>query len=176
MSRAERKLKKIQAKEELKRRKEEKKQQKSEAQPSKNWSEMTSGEKKITIIIAVIVFIAVVWVFSAINNASNTMNSSAEQEAPAVEAPKPTYKAKVLGYNPVDPATLRVSVEVKNTSKVEGKPDCTINASNASGTYKGFDVFGVDPIAPGKVDYFNGNLTITNEGSGFVTDVTVDCS
>jgi hypothetical protein len=95
----------------------------------------------------------------------------------AAPKPKATYSAVVSTAIPVDPATLHVTVTVKNTSQVAGKPSCTVNVSSVNGTYHGFDIFDVtQTIAPGQEYTFTGNLTITKEGANYVTAGHADCT
>jgi len=174
MGRHERKLAKIKAKEELKQIKAKKKTQKAEKQKKQleDWNNASRGVKITALVITALIGLVIIGLVAS--SAKNSVKTDSTQS----EAAKDTsYQAEVLGYNVVDPATLRVSVKVKNTGQSKGKPDCTINATNSTGVYKGFDVFGMDrAIEPGQEDYFNGQLTITKEGSVFVDKVTVSCS
>lgn len=90
--------------------------------------------------------------------------------------PKPRFKERVLNTSVVNPATLNVVMEIRNTGDAPGSPDCTVDASDPSGTYSGFDIFEIGEIKPGKVDRGNGNITIENEGAVFVTEVNIECS
>lgn len=102
---------------------------------------------------------------------------AAKKKKKPAPKPKATYSATVPTYIPADPATLHVVVTVKNTSQVAGKPSCTVSASSANGTYHGFDIFELDkPIAPGKEFTFTGNITITKEGSYYVTSAQATCT
>lgn len=99
------------------------------------------------------------------------------QQAPK-EAPKPkaTYEATVINYGAPDPATLTAVVKLKNTNNLEGKPACKVEASSATGTYHGWDSFDLERTVPaGGEDQFIGKLTITKEGSAYITDVTATC-
>jgi hypothetical protein len=76
----------------------------------------------------------------------------------------------------VNPATLRVYVEVKNTGKADGKPECTVQARDDNSTYTGTDVVTKNAaLQPGGVWDFDDALTITRQGAQYVTQVSVDC-
>ena len=89
---------------------------------------------------------------------------------------KAKYAAEVRDYSVVDPSTLRVDLKVHNTSKVSGKPTCTIIADNGNGAYKGRNTYTHE--AELKADEWWGfydNLKISDEGATFVTKVTFEC-
>ena len=140
-------------------------------QNKESWESSILGIKITIVIITGVIGAVFVGLFMS---ASNSMKKS--QSAKPTELKSTSYQAKVMSYDPIDPATLRVRVKVKNIGQSDGKPNCSVNASNPSGSYKGWDVFELDkPITPGSEDYFNGQLVITNEGAAFVDSVTVSC-
>jgi hypothetical protein len=60
--------------------------------------------------------------------------------APSSRAARPAaFRVRVTSALPVNPADLDVTVSVRNTGTEPGTPDCTINASDPSGAYHGYD-------------------------------------
>jgi hypothetical protein len=114
---------------------------------------------------------------SKAQEAKKKQDEEASKKA-AAEKPKPkaTFTASLGKYWALDPATLVVVVNVKNTGAASGIPQCYIQASSPSGAYKGFDVFTPNKLAPGEETSFNANLTITKEGAAYVTEGSVDCN
>lgn len=132
----------------------------------KEWKDMTKKEKTAGVITALGILGIILWIF---------IGAATSETKP--EGPKPSYEASIINYGVVDPATLKAHVKVKNISNVEGKPSCTVNASNNGGAYHGFDIFSTsETLQPGNEVAFNGNITITNEGANYITNVTVECS
>ena len=87
-----------------------------------------------------------------------------------------TYTAKVDNYAVVNPADLSVVIEVTNTGSKPGTPSCTIDAQDPSFAYSGVDVATLaNPVAPGATTHFADNVTITQQGAQYVTQVTVKC-
>lgn len=107
---------------------------------------------------------------------SDGSGSQSDADPEPAPEPSPRFKAKALNYSVVNPATLNVVMEVRNTGDGPGSASCTVDASDASGAYSGFDIFEIGEIKPGKVSRGNGNLTIENEGAVFVTEVNIECS
>jgi hypothetical protein len=88
-----------------------------------------------------------------------------------------TYKSSVMNYNVLNPADLTVAVQVTNTGHSAGTPSCTIEASDPSGAYTGFDIATIQgTVAAGEITHFADNIVITHQGAQYVTDVTVTCS
>lgn len=60
---------------------------------------------------------------------------------------------------------------------VAGTPTCTIQAHDDSYSYTGTDaVPRTSPLEPGGVWYFKDDVTITNQGAQYVTQVNISCS
>jgi hypothetical protein len=72
----------------------------------------------------------------------------------------------------VDPATIGVRFTVSNNGSKPVSPSCTIRLQNSGGAYHGFDVFSMNPIAPGASVHASGKITITGQGAQFVTQST----
>jgi hypothetical protein len=86
------------------------------------------------------------------------------------------YKASVAFTKVVNPADLAVYFTVKNTGGSAGSPQCTVNASDPSGAYTGFNSGTVaSAIQPGATEKNMINVTITSQGAKYVTSVTVTC-
>lgn len=76
----------------------------------------------------------------------------------------------------IGPADLRVYFTVQNVGKGSGSPTCQVTAGNPSSPYYGFDtVYWNKPIPAGRQisDYYD--ITITNNGAQYVTQVSVKC-
>lgn len=95
---------------------------------------------------------------------------------------KPAGKAKYTatmqqdGFIIVNPATLRVYGEVKNTGTASGKPSCTVQAHDGNYTYTGTDIVTrtSDLKVGGQWDFVD-DLTVTHQGAAYVTKVDLDC-
>lgn len=195
-----RKLAEIEAKEELARRAEAAKKQKQEQRRAKQeafhqkylenaraYEALTPEQKKEknqkTLIglgaIAAIVLLIIVFASAGGDNTpapASSPSTTAEETVQTEQEPKASYTATITAYSPVDPASLRFAANVVNTGNAAGAPDCYVRAESATGTYIGYDVFGVDEIAPGENKGFTGVITITNEGSYYVGEPTISCT
>jgi len=86
------------------------------------------------------------------------------------------YAATVQNYSVTNPATLRVDVKVHNTGNASGKPSCQITADNGTRAYHGVDrVVRDTDLGTNEWWGFAQNITITNQGAGHISSVTVDC-
>jgi len=120
---------------------------------------------------------------SAAHSAANTAHHANPVRkvtpAPArTRAERPAaYKATVVSSLPVNPADLAVTVRVRNTGTESGTPECTINASDPSGTYHGFDIATFrGRLRGGQVAAYTDQVVITSQGSAYVTSVSVHCT
>jgi hypothetical protein len=97
-----------------------------------------------------------------------------ESSAPKVMA---SFSGEVTNWEPLNPASGRATFTILNTGTVAGSPEsCTVRVQDDSGTYKGFDyISGFDTIAPGENLSGNVVLTVTKEGSSFVTQGSITC-
>lgn len=87
-----------------------------------------------------------------------------------------SFKAKVGSFTVINPADLAVAVHVTNTGKKAATPTCTIQASDPSGAYTGFDEATLDnPVPAGQTVTYVDNVTISSQGASYVTSVTVSC-
>ena len=81
-----------------------------------------------------------------------------------------------LSHAVINPATISVRFSVTNDGTQPVKPDCTIRMQDASGTYRGFDVFSLkENIEPGQSKQIVGQLTITKEGASFANKFSGEC-
>jgi hypothetical protein len=97
-----------------------------------------------------------------------------KKSAPA--PPKATYQAEVINYGAPDPATLTVLVKLRNTNNTAGNPACKVEAKSTNGTYHGWDSFDLGRTVPaGGEDQFIGKMTITKEGSAYITSASATC-
>ena len=86
------------------------------------------------------------------------------------------WKATVGDSVVINPADLAVTVHVTNTGSTAATPTCTVQASDPSGTYTGFDQGTLtSPVQAGQTTTYVDNVTITHEGAQYVTSVTVSC-
>jgi hypothetical protein len=76
----------------------------------------------------------------------------------------------------VNPADLHIDAVVKNTGGTAATPDCDVHAADNSGAYSGTDVVtDSSSLNPGETWDFSDDLTITNQGANYVTQITVNC-
>lgn len=88
-----------------------------------------------------------------------------------------TFTAAVDNLAVINPGEVAVTVHVTNTGKAAGKPKCTINANDSTGTYSGTGVVALrDPVGAGKTTTFVGHVTIARQGARRVNLVAVTCS
>jgi hypothetical protein len=86
------------------------------------------------------------------------------------------YKARVQDFVVIDPADLAVTIRVRNTGHQAGAPTCQVQAQDASYAYYGVDEATLsNPIRAGAFAVYVDNVTITNQGAQYVTQVTVSC-
>jgi hypothetical protein len=91
-------------------------------------------------------------------------------------APAPAWRARVERTAVISPAGLAVTVKVTNTGHAAGTPQCTVQASDPSGAYSGFDTATLaKPVHPGVTVLYVDNIVITSQGAARVTKVTVSC-
>jgi hypothetical protein len=122
-----------------------------------------------------LVIAAAVVAFLVISIASGGGNSSSTSTGTATSQTR-NYAATIDGTAVINPATLAVRFSVTNDGTQTVTPSCKIDAKDPSSTYRGFDIFVIDPIKPGGIEHAAGNLTITKEGASFVTDLTISCT
>lgn len=88
-----------------------------------------------------------------------------------------SYSAKVLSYQPLDPAHLDVTVQVTNTGSSAGSPDCLIQGiSNENGDNGTTDVTMQGTLPPGQSTKFATSFVITSQGAADVDNVTASCT
>jgi hypothetical protein len=95
------------------------------------------------------------------------------QTAPV--APKATYTATWMFTDVVNPASVNVTFLIQNTSTVAGKPSCTVNVSDASGAYSGFNQGDWAQMAAKGIIKAQLPVVVTHEGAVYVTDTKVTC-
>lgn len=154
MSRATRKLATIQAKEELNRIKLDKKLHRNNDLLQKH------PVKKFLIVVVVVCITVLVAIGLALE----------------YDKPVSSYNARTVSSLVLDPATLNVTIAVDNVGEVKGKPECTVRAQNPSGSYSGWEISAMNnEIAPGDTDSISVNLTISNQGAIYITQITSSC-
>jgi hypothetical protein len=87
------------------------------------------------------------------------------------------FVGSIADYSAQNPASLQTTVLVQNIGTESGTWRCTIKASDPSGSYRGIDILeSTAPLGAGESQLYVANLTITNEGASYVTEVTAtDC-
>jgi hypothetical protein len=87
-----------------------------------------------------------------------------------------TYRAVVEHTAVINPADLAVTIQVTNTGRNAGSPDCTVQASDASDAYTGINEGTLSgKVQPGQTVTSVMNLIITHQGAQYVTSATVSC-
>ncbi len=135
------------------------------AKPNKPWY----NQKKFVIPLVLGLF----WVVGTINSEDTSTSSSSDSGQTVTR----TYPVEYISHAVVNPATIAVRFSVKNDGTQPVSPECRIRMQDASGTYKGFDIFDItDEIAAGQSQIIVGQLTITNEGAAFADQFSGDCT
>lgn len=129
-------------------------------------------KKKRYIILMVFVFFGVVGQFTGSDTTSTNDSASSESKSQVR-----SYPVKYLSHAVINPATISVRFSVTNDGTQAVRPDCTIRMRDASGTYKGFDVFSLlEDVEPGQSKQVVGQLTITKEGAAFADQFSGECT
>lgn len=88
-----------------------------------------------------------------------------------------SYSAQIAYREVKNPATVWFRAQVTNTGSTAATPTCLVRLTDSGGAYSGYDSFKMEePIPPGEMRTFSGDLIITDEGAVFVTEGSVDCS
>ena len=135
------------------------------------WSKFLSLKtwQKILVIFVIYVLVSSV---AGIGGSSDSSNNSSPSESV-----KRSYPVSYVRSAAVNPATLAVVFNVTNDGTQPITPSCTIRMQDASGTYKGYDIFDItDAIAPSQTKQVIVNLTITKEGADFANQFSGECS
>lgn len=131
---------------------------------------MSKKTKVVQGSIAALFVLIMVVATSSGSGASTKVSYTAQQDE------KASYTASIDQQDEIDPATLGVALNIKNTGSKAGTPSCEVTAQSADGTHSGVRTFyTTNPINPG--DTYNPyvQVTITGQGADTVTDVKVDC-
>lgn len=92
---------------------------------------------------------------------------------------KARYEINVAGNSYAGPSQRRVTFTVKNIGDAPGNPSCSIivdSAENTSKYYHGTDyAYWNTPLNPGDSKYFEGLITISDEGAAYATRAKVNC-
>jgi len=86
------------------------------------------------------------------------------------------YPVALMNAFPINPATLSVKFSVTNDGSESVSPQCKITMQDASGTYRGWDIFYLKPLAAGVTQQIVGTLTITKEGAQYANEFSGECS
>ena len=127
--------------------------------------------KRIVIAAIVVTFLIISFASGGSTTSTNTSTSTSSETSHTR-----SYAAKVDGSAVINPASLAVRFTVTNDGTQTVTPSCTIDAKDPSSTYHGYDIFEINPIKAGGVEHAVGNLTITKEGSSFITDIKISCT
>jgi hypothetical protein len=132
----------------------------------------SSANTAVGLVFLVLVVIGVIW-FMHLGGSSGSANSASDNSGSSGQT---TYDA-TSETTVVNPADLAVYGTVTNTGTVAGTPTCTIQAHDDSYSYTGTDaVQRTSPLEPGGEWSFKDDVTITNQGAQYVTQVNVSCS
>lgn len=129
--------------------------------------------KKWQIVVLVLVALTII---GALSDGSSTSPTPTPQVSASPETTA-SFTGEVTRWEPINPASGRAVFTIYNTGTGAGTPkSCTVRVQDASGTYKGYDfISGFSEIKPGAKFMGNVVLTVTKEGSYFVTNGSVDC-
>jgi len=133
-------------------------------------------KKKRIVIPAAFLILGLIGSATGGSKSGTTSTASSGNSAQTDSSGNRVYPATVDGTAVVDPATIAVRFTVQNNGSESVSPACTITLQNAGGAYHGFDVFNMNPIAPGAAVHANGNITITGQGAQFVTESKISCT
>jgi len=102
-------------------------------------------------------------------------NLESEQSQPKPKEAQ--YEINIAGNSYADPTSRRVTFTVKNVGSEQLNPSCYVEVYNDTKLYRGYEYITWDtPVQPGEAKYFEGLLTVTNEGAAYATKVKVNCS
>ena len=133
-------------------------------------------KKRFVIPIALLVLGVIGGATGGNKSTTSSSSSTSGKTASTDSSGKRIYPATVDGTAVIDPATIGVRFTVSNNGSKPVSPSCTINLQNAGGSYHGFDVFSMNPIAPGASVHASGHIVITGQGAQFVTQSTISCT
>jgi len=124
---------------------------------------------------ALVVFIAYV-LFASVTGFGSSSDSSDSSSSSSATV-KRSYPVEYLSHADINPATVSVRFGITNDGTQPITPTCNIKMQDASGTYKGYDIFDItDPIAAGQTKQVVVQLTITKEGAAYVDQFIGDCT
>lgn len=104
-------------------------------------------------------------------------SESQSDEVSSAQSVNRSYPVTYVRSAAVNPATLSVVFNVTNDGTQPVKPSCKIRMQDASGTYKGFDIFEItDAIEASQTRQVIVQLTITNEGAEYANQFSGECS
>jgi hypothetical protein len=85
------------------------------------------------------------------------------------------FEGNFVKWIPTSPATGEIYYTIKNIGKDNGVAECKIKMSDDAYHYHGFDLATSKELEPNESIYYHSTLTITNEGSLWVTQGSVEC-
>ena len=87
-----------------------------------------------------------------------------------------SWKARTDGFIVINPGDIAVTLKITNTGKTAATPTCTVNASDPAGSYTGvFQGTLQNTVQPGRTTTTVANVSVSNNGAQYVTDVSVSC-
>lgn len=121
--------------------------------------------------------VTVILLLSLVSAPFNGGSSDSGSDSSSGSVQARSFPVEYLSHADINPATVSVRFGIKNDSGSPITPSCKIKMQDASGTYKGWDVFDItDPIASGQTKQVVVQLTITNEGAAYVDQFSGDCT
>jgi hypothetical protein len=113
------------------------------------------------------------------DSASSTPSQASRAGTPSPETTRPTkatFSARVASAVPDSTSMSIAQVVVTNTSAVAGVPYCKVKLRDATGVFKGSDLFEFRSVAPGATETFNAEIIVENEGALYVSIGEADCT
>ena len=111
------------------------------------------GGGLLGVLIALVVIAIIVVVLVALNGGTNV-----------------SYRASIVGMQPLNNAAVDVGVRVTNTGSGSGTPACTVNVKSPGGAYTGEGILTAQQALPqGGQTTLHGTITVTHKGARNVT-------
>ena len=121
-------------------------------------------------------FLSFLVIFSATLVLSGCSSSSSNDSSDNTDATKTRmYPVALMNAFAINPATLSIKFSVTNDGSQSVSPQCKITMQDASGTYRGWDIFYLEPLAAGVTQQIVGTLTITKEGAQYANKFSGEC-
>ena len=139
------------------------------------WTKFLGLKKWQKVVVVVLILSLGSVLFS--DTETDTPVTITEKVEPAPKTINRSYPVEYVRSFAVNPATLTVVFNILNDGTQPVKPSCDIRMEDASGTYRGFDVFDlIDAVPANGTKQVVVQLTITKEGAEFADQFTGKCT